>query len=334
MQIPEPDEGLQPLNNLRAPHLAMPGWDHSELFADFQRQFLPPMFGVEFCLAVVGNSAALWLMATRARRRSSQRIWHTGLVFSCNLAASDLMYVLTLPLLMLYYAGGKHWRFSSATCTVERFLFTCNLYSSILFIACISVNRYVGIVHPFFTRSHVRPKHAWAISLLVWVTVVAGSTPVLRFARACPKPNGTTVECVSSCGKADEGPHFAYSVTLAVFGCLLPFLATVASYASIFREVWRNGNITRVEKRKVGLMVGAVLALYAISFVPYHVLRNYHLHLKLIDGNQPQVYKAYQVSKGLVTLNMCLHPLLYMSLFGSIQNLCCGGSEEEEGAVA
>ncbi|XP_035258625.1 P2Y purinoceptor 11 [Anguilla anguilla] len=297
----------------------MPGPNNS--FGEFQQRFLPPLFGLQFCLALAGNGAALWLMVTRERRRN----WHTGLVFSCNLAASDLLYALTLPLLVLYYAGGKQWHFGEAACKAERFLFTCNLYSSLLFVTCISVNRYVGIVHPFFTRSHVRPKHATAVSLLVWAAVAAASSPVLRFAG---EVKNATVECTSTHSHTDDRPHFAYSVCLAVFGCLLPFLATAASYAAIFRVVWRNANITQAEKRKVGLMVGAVLALYAVSFVPYHVLRNYHLYLKLHNKNILAVYKAYQVSKGLVTLNICLHPLLYMALFSSIRTVCCGGAEE------
>uniref|UniRef100_W5MKP2 Peter pan homolog n=1 Tax=Lepisosteus oculatus TaxID=7918 RepID=W5MKP2_LEPOC len=113
---------------------------------NFQIGFLPPVFGIEFCLAFPGNVLALWLLLTRERRN-----WHTGVVFSFNLAVSDLLYVLTLPLLVIYYLGEKEWIFGEATCKIERFLFTCNLYSSIFFITCISVNRYVGIVHPMFT---------------------------------------------------------------------------------------------------------------------------------------------------------------------------------------
>ncbi|KAJ8283547.1 hypothetical protein COCON_G00023970, partial [Conger conger] len=129
--------------------------DPLKSMAEFQEQFLPPMFGVQFCVALVGNAVGLWLMVMRERRRS----WHTGLVFSCNLAASDLLYALTLPLLVAYYSDRKRWRFGPAACKAERFLFTCNLYGSVLFVTGISVNRYVGVVHPFFARSHVRPRH-------------------------------------------------------------------------------------------------------------------------------------------------------------------------------
>ncbi|KAJ8384676.1 hypothetical protein AAFF_G00200080 [Aldrovandia affinis] len=310
---------------------------------EFQVRFLPPVFGVEFCVALLGNVAALWLLATRERSN-----WHTGVVFSCNLALSDLLYSLTLPLLVFYYANDKHWPFGTAACKAERFLFTCNLYGSVFFVACISVTRYVAIVHPFFARSHVRPKLAARVGLLVWVVVAVISAPVLRFAGTC-QGNGTTcgsganasssssssssMECVSYCGRADERSHFAYSVFLAAFGCLLPSLATLASYAALIRVVWRNANITALEKRKVAIMVGVVVALYAVSFVPYHVLRNYYLYLKKKDQgmDHPEVYKAYQVTKGLVTLNMCLHPLLYMALIDSVRTLCCRGGERGGG---
>ncbi|XP_036408180.1 P2Y purinoceptor 11 [Megalops cyprinoides] len=305
--------------------------DHYNSFSEFQIRFLPPVYGLEFCVALLGNALALWLLVTRERRD-----WHTGVVFSCNLAISDLLYVLTLPLLLLYYAGGKDWRFGPSACKLERFLFTCNLYVSIFFIMCISVNRYVAIVHPFFTRSHVRPRHAAAAAVLVWALVAAISSPVLGFAGTCLRNGTNATECVSCCGVGQEEQrrHLAYSLSLAAFGCLLPFLATFASYAAIFRVVLRNRSITPLEKRKVLLMVSSVLVLYTVSFMPYHVLRNLHFYLKMhnLGWSRPGVHRAYQVSKGLVTLNMCIHPLLYMALFDSIRTVCCRGGGEDRDA--
>ncbi len=293
----------------------------------FQVALLPSVYGVEFIVALAGNLFALWLLVVRERRN-----WHTGVVLSCNLAISDLLYVLTLPLLIAYYSQGKHWVFGDAVCKIERFLFTCNLYVSIFFIMAISVNRCVALACPFFTRSHVEPAHAKVASVIIWIVVGVISCPVLKFSSTChiERNNNTKTLCVSFCERVqgDERPHFTYKIALAVFGCLVPFLVTFTSYCVVIRVVWKNVNITALEKRKVALLVTSVLVLYAISFLPYHVFQIYHyLHIK--GSSVCLVYDAYQVTKGLATLNMCIHPILYMAVFDSMRVACCGKSPED-----
>lgn len=287
----------------------------------FQINLLPPLFGIEFFVALVGNVFALCLLVIKERKN-----WHTGVVFSFNLAISDVLYVLTLPLLIAYYANERDWTFGVAACKIERFLFTCNLYGSIFFIMCISVNRWVAIVYPFFTRNHVRPKHAKIAGVLVWVVVIAISSPIAMFADTCPNPaRPGKFFCQAYCNKTDRIviSHFKYKLFLAVMGCILPLLVTFSSYASLIWVIYKNANITSLEKRKVALMVISVLVLYLISFVPYHILQMSFLYIRMHDISNCPIYHLYQVSKGLVTLNMCIHPLLYMAVFDSIRVVCC-----------
>ncbi|MGH0170689.1 UNVERIFIED_CONTAM: hypothetical protein FKN15_059687 [Acipenser sinensis] len=284
----------------------------------FQQNFLPPVFGVEFCVALLGNSLAIWLLLTRERRQ-----WHTGIVFVFNLAVCDLLYVLSLPLLIGYYTNDKNWIFSDALCRIERFLFTCNLYGSIFFITCISLNRYVGIVHPFFMRSYVQPKHAMMVSLAVWFLVIGICSPVFHFSMTEEKGNKT--ECLGSATDGQITEYIPYSLFLASFGCALPFLATFASYFAILVVVWKNDNITNAEKIKIGELIFTVILLYVVSFIPYHVLRNVNLFNRddsCSGAPSLAIYNAYQVSKVLVTFNMCIHPLLYVSVFESMRAIC------------
>ncbi|XP_046690781.1 P2Y purinoceptor 11-like [Silurus meridionalis] len=286
--------------------------------SSFTKELLPPIYGVEMCVALMGNILALYLIVTKERKN-----WHTGVVFSCNLVISDILYALTLPLLIVYYWKGRIWGFGNAMCKIERFLFTCNLYVSIYFIMCISVNRYLAIVHPFFTRNHIRPKHAKIISLLVWILVAGLSSPILYYSGV--KKN----RCSLFADSEHEYKKFAYRVFLAVIACLIPFLATFASYIGVIWVVFKNENITLLEKKKVALMVGLVCALYSISFVPYHVLQIWHFKLKAEKNQNYYVCYGYQVSKALACVNMCLHPILYMAVFDSIMAVCCRRSSDE-----
>ncbi|KAM9844249.1 P2Y purinoceptor 11 isoform 1-T2 [Aulostomus maculatus] len=294
----------------------------------FQVALLPSMYGAEFIVALAGNVFALWLLVVRERRN-----WHTGVVLSCNLAVSDLLYILTLPLLVVYYSLGKHWMFGDVACKAERFLFTCNLYASIFFVMAISVNRCVALARPFFTRNHVRPAHAKAVSVVIWVVIGVISCPVLKFASVCRDRHSNKTVCVSFCHERPEhqSPHFSYVTFLGVFGFLVPFLVTFISYCVVLRVVWKNVSITRLEKRKVALLVVAVLMLYSVSFFPYHVFRSLYLYQRMTQPDRLVcgVYYTYQVSKGLATLNMCVHPVLYLALFDSIRLACCGTSSED-----
>ncbi|XP_026888440.2 P2Y purinoceptor 11 isoform X2 [Electrophorus electricus] len=286
----------------------------------FQKQLLPPIYGIEMCVALAGNIFALWLLVTKERRN-----WHTGVVFSCNLAISDILYSLTLPLLIDYYSNEKRWKFGSPACKIERYLFTCNLYVSMFFIMCISINRYLAIVHPFFTRKSVRPRHAKIASVLVWVTVAVISAPVLWFAGV--RETGVTRKGLKCFTYTNAKPKqkLIFSLFIATIGCLVPFLVTIASYIGVIRVVLKNRNITMLEKRKVALIVALVCILYLISFVPYHILHICNFHMK----RSCFVYKAYQVSRGLASLNMCLHPILYMAVFDSIRTACCRRNSNE-----
>lgn len=295
----------------------------------FQTALLPTVFGLEFPVALVGNLFALWLLVVRERRN-----WHTGVVLSCNLAISDVLYVLTLPLLIAYYARGKYWIFGEAACKIERFLFTLNLYASIFFVMAISVNRCVALVWPFFTRSRVKPVHAKAASVIIWIIVGLISCPVLKFASLCVHDDKTM--CVSVCAhtQGEGNAHFLYKIFLTVFGFLIPFLVTFTSYVVVFRVVCKNVNITPLDKQKVAVMVTSVLVLYAVSFVPYHFFQMYYFYLKNYRGNVTcVVFDIYQVSKGLAALNMCIHPILYTAVFDSIRVACCGKRLEDNKMV-
>ncbi|XP_067829067.1 P2Y purinoceptor 11 [Heptranchias perlo] len=285
-------------------------------FADIQKAFLPPVFGVEFVLAFLGNSLAIWMFLCR------DKPWHTGIVYAFSLAVNDLLYVITLPLLILYYSNGKDWVFGEAICKIERFLFTCNLYGSTFLITCISLNRYLGIVHPMFAHNHLQAKHAWFTSLAVWVLASAITSPAFVFSEVKVLRNRS--ECLGTASDEMLSHYFPYSLFLAALGCAVPFTVTLGSYLSIFRAVHNSQSLKSSEKRRVALLVCVVVVLYAVSFIPYNILRNTNLYRRLhsLDKKPSSIYTAYQVSKGLVTLNMCIHPLLYATLLDNVRGLC------------
>ncbi|KAG8536003.1 hypothetical protein GDO81_027298 [Engystomops pustulosus] len=285
-------------------------------FSHVQVNFLAPVYGVEFFLALLGNGFAIWLLIPRGSKKS-----HAGIIFSLNLAVSDLAYALSLPLLVAYYLMGKNWIFGVALCKIERFLFNCNLYGSIFFITCISANRYVGVVYPFYARGNVESKHAKVASVIVWLIVGTISAPVFKFSTTKDEPPVT--ECIGTALHSMLPSYLPYSLFLAGFGCGLPFLITLFSYVGIARAVWKSHGLESRDKRKVVTMVIVVVALYSISFLPYHILRNINLINRLRPPScewSSSIHSALQVTRGLVALNPCIHPLLYTSVMDNVRS--------------
>lgn len=297
-------------------------------FSHVQINYLAPVYGVEFVLALLGNGFAIWLLVPRGSKKS-----HAGIIFSLNLAVSDLAYALSLPLLVTYYIMEKNWVFGPALCKIERFLFNCNLYGSIFFITCISANRCLGVVYPFYARGKVESKHAKVASVIVWLIVAVIAAPVFKFSTISHE--GSKTECIGTAVDNMLPTYLPYSLFLAGFGCFLPFVITLCSYIGIARAVWKSHGLESREKRKVVTMVCIVLALYSISFLPYHILRNLNLHNRLKPPScawSSYVHSAFQVTRGLVALNPCIHPLLYTSVIDNVRARlgCCQGHEDKK----
>ncbi|XP_059552857.1 P2Y purinoceptor 11-like isoform X2 [Myotis daubentonii] len=319
------------------------------ILSGFQEGFLWPILVTEFLVAVAGNSLALYRFGTQ-----EQRPWHPAVIFSVQLAVSDLFYALTLPPLAAYFYPPKHWRYGEAMCRLERFLFICNTLGSIIFITCISLNRYLGVVHPFFTRSHLRPKHAWAISAAGWVLAALLAAPTLSFSHlTTPQQEGrcsvsrpeACIKCLGTASDNQLKAYTAYSLVLMALGCGLPLLLTLAAYGALGRAVLRSHGMTAAEKMHVVVLVASGVVLYAGSYLPYFVTRVINVSARqrwrarcpsFVDETQAVKaldlgsYVGHQVTRGLVPLAICIHPLLYMAVAPSIGccHQCCLGCKE------
>ncbi|KAM6038300.1 uncharacterized protein VSU04_015746 [Chlamydotis macqueenii] len=287
-------------------------------FSSFQES-LWPVLAAQFPLALAGNGVAVYL-AARERR------WHGGVVYAFHLAVSGTLYSLSLPFLAAYYRPPKDWRYGPLLCKLERFLFSCNLYGGAFFVACIALNRYLGVVHPLWVRGRLRLHHAQALSAGVWLLAAALSAPTFYFSEL--REAGRATECLGSAAPRRLRAFYPYSLLLAALGCALPFLLTACSYAAVARTVFRNPHLSRLEKRKVGALVGAGVALYAFSYLPYHVFRNLNLWRRLLRPEAENcavsraIHGAAQVCKVLVNLNVCLQPLLYAALADRTRSCC------------
>lgn len=91
---------------------------------------------------MVLNIVALYVFCFRTKQKT------TSVIYTINLAVTDLLVNLSLPTrILLYYSGG-----SCLTCSyLHIFSYFVNMYCSILFLTCICVDRYLAIVQVGFS---------------------------------------------------------------------------------------------------------------------------------------------------------------------------------------
>ncbi|XP_012871658.1 PREDICTED: P2Y purinoceptor 1 [Dipodomys ordii] len=276
----------------------------------FQFYYLPAVYIVVAVVGLVGNSVAMWMFVCHLRP------WSGISVYMFNLALADFLYVLTLPALVFYYFNRTDWVFGDALCRLQRFLFHVNLYGSILFLTCISAHRYSGVVHPLRSLGRLQRAGAVRVSALVWLLVAAAIAPILFYSGTGVRPN-KTVACYDTTSDEHLRGYFLYSLCTTVAMFCVPLVLILACYGRIVRALVRNDLDHSPLRRKSIYLVIIVLAVFAVSYIPFHVMKTMNLRARL-DFQTPEmcafndrVYATYQVTRGLASLNSCVDPILY-----------------------
>ncbi|KAL6096538.1 f2rl2 [Pungitius sinensis] len=251
---------------------------------------------------IPANVALLCSLASKVRRASSAILY-------CSLAASDLLLLLSLFLKAHYHFHGNHWGLGEAACRVVTACFYGNLYCSAQTLACIAVNRYLAVVHPFTYKG--LPKRAFAawVSVAVWGAFGAAAVPVLLVQQSYRLPEVGRVTChdVLPLRQRSHGFLLYYNLFLAAVGLLAPLLVTAACYARIVCELKRSHHDWSVYVRASSL----VFLIFALCFAPAGVLHLLH-HLQLSVHGTEGLYVHFNVAACLCCLHACLDPLLFV----------------------
>ncbi|XP_074504077.1 cysteinyl leukotriene receptor 1 [Sebastes fasciatus] len=284
---------------------------YNQSIDDFRNKVYSTSYSLITVLGLVGNGFAL-VVLIRAYRQSSP--FH---VYMLNLAVSDLLCVMTLPLRVLYYVTGE-WNLGDFVCRISSYALYVNLYCSIYFMAAMSVTRFLAIVFPVQNLRLVTENRARLVCVGVWVFICLSSSPFLMTGeKRDPITNKTT--CFEPPAQGTDMKKLIWLNYLSlVVGFALPFLVILICYAGIVRALLSRTNAAR-RQRDTGTrairMIVIVLLTFLICFMPYHVQRTIHLSFLSQPGRScPEklaMQKSVVVTLCLAAANSCFDPLLY-----------------------
>ncbi|XP_006130926.1 P2Y purinoceptor 2 [Pelodiscus sinensis] len=276
---------------------------------EFKYILLPVSYGIVCVVGLCLNLLALYVFLFRIK------IWNASTTYMFNLAVSDTLYVISLPLLVYYYAKGDNWPFSVALCKIVRFLFYTNLYCSILFLLCISIHRFLGICFPLKSLQWGRVRYARRVSGVVWLVIITCQSPVLFFVTTSVRCE--TITCHDTSSKELFGQFIIYSSVMLVLLFCIPFLTIIVCYCLMTRKLLQptqgTSRMSNSKKKSVKMII-IVLVVFIICFLPFHITRTLYYSFRSWDlscETLNAINLAYKMTRPLASTNSCLDPILY-----------------------
>ncbi|NWR00340.1 SUCR1 protein, partial [Paradoxornis webbianus] len=274
-----------------------------------EKYYLSTMYSLEFILGAVGNTIVVFGYIFCLKK------WKSGNIYLFNLSISDLLFLCTLPILVNSYSQDQ-WSNEGILCYSNRFLLHANLYSSILFLTAVSVDRYLLIKHPF--RDHVLQQRRTAVMVCaaVWIGVILELLPLVHFLEPLTPPDDYS--CLDYASSGDPVTNLIYSVFLTVFGFLIPLLTMCCFYVKMVRFLKNRSEQSSSAltlERPLALVILTVVV-FSLLFTPYHVMRNVRIAsripaLSVSECTQGIITTIYIITRPFAFLNSAINPVFY-----------------------
>ncbi|XP_053563995.1 lysophosphatidic acid receptor 6 [Bombina bombina] len=278
------------------------------------------IFSMVFVLGLLSNCVALYIFGCTLKVRNETT------TYMMNLAISDLLFVFTLPFRIFYFVA-RHWPFGDILCKISVTLFYTNMYGSILFLTCISVDRFLAIVHPFKSKTIRTKRNAKIACVAVWLTVIAGSAPASFFRSTNTNKNNSTETCFENFSNQTWKTYLSKIVIfIEIVGFFFPLLVNVICSTMVLKTLKKPVTLSRskLNKKKVLKMIFCHLAIFCFCFIPYNInLVLYSLMRTQAFSNcsvQAAVRTMYPITLCIAVSNCCFDPIIYYFTSETIQN--------------
>ncbi|XP_074928269.1 G-protein coupled receptor 15 [Chelonoidis abingdonii] len=279
--------------------------------------FLPILYATVFLVGIVGNSI---LMGALVFKVGVRRLID---IFILNLAASDFVFLLTLPLWIHKEIWQGVWRSGSFLCKGSSYIISVNMYCSIFLLTCMSADRYLAIMYPSVARKIRTRFYTNGLCICVWLLSCLLGLPTL-LSRELRQYNGQAY-----CTDVELTPaKRIVSLVTLILAFFFPLLSILTFYCSITKKLcmhYQKSGKHDKKLRKSIKIVFIVVAAFVFSWIPYNVFKL----LAIISGVQdlkPPFCLPYvlaqtgmEVSSPFAFANSCANPLIYYCFDGYIR---------------
>ncbi|XP_007256126.2 prostaglandin D2 receptor 2 [Astyanax mexicanus] len=294
------------------------------------------VLGLVSCLGILENALVLWVLGFRLRRKTVAAVW------VINLALSDFLATLTLPLFTYYFSVGHSWELGQALCSAEASIFFLNMYVSAFLLAAISLDRCLLVVKPVWSQNQRTVEAAWKVCLLGWLWAGFNTVPYFLFRNVTVKRDKRKL-CYHNFALYSSPATLEFdcklrqaatAVSKALLAFLVPLVVIAVSYGYFFQQL--RARRQRRESRQLNIMaysktdrssagaerlskgftkmVASVIATFALCWAPYHFFCLLEVAAQYFPSESYLVKLVEQglpLSSVFAFLNPVLNPIIY-----------------------
>ncbi|XP_007885806.1 G-protein coupled receptor 35 [Callorhinchus milii] len=269
-----------------------------------------------FIFGLLFNMIALWVICCKLQK------WTETTIYMTNLAVSDSLLLISLPFKM--HSIRCPQAFDLKTCSFLTALYTINTYVSIYIVACISLDRYIAISHPFRATTLRSTMKAVIICGTIWILVVLCCG--LTFALEDSVDNNGTLNNPKCFRRSDDVHEEIYVfVFIETIGFIIPLtIVTFCSFRIIrtLQQRKRWNPRTAVTERTIRV-VTANLITFIICFTPVHV----GMFVKFMKGTtNMNINLLFQFCVCIAATNCCFDGMFYYFATAEIRELYNNGN--------
>ncbi|KAM9704429.1 C-C chemokine receptor type 8-like [Menidia menidia] len=288
------------INNSSAP-LSPPSWD-------FRGPISAGILSLCFLLGVPGNIAVIIL------KPNWEHLCSLSQSLMLNLAISDLLCLLTLPLWIYYLLSD--WIFGLVACRLLAcFEYVC-IYSSTLTVTVLSVHRYLLVVHQQRWLNKIGTRKLLA---LIWLVALVLSTPASVVRQLTRDHDRKRTRC-STRNVSDSQKLPVMLMEILVLSICL-FVVAFA-YFRVFKKVNEASFFNHAQTTRLVISITVTLFVLWIPFYSINVLG-----VAAISLQNERLWKSSVDIKDVVIaltfVNSCLNPLLYAFTSNYLYTVCC-----------
>ncbi|XP_060100537.1 P2Y purinoceptor 1-like [Heteronotia binoei] len=252
----------------------------------------------------------------------TMKSWTSSTVFLFNLALCDFTWVLLIPLSVYYHLHKQQIHFNPIFCQFKKIFFDINIYGSIYFLTLISFDRYIGAVHPIRSLKWWDKEKAVFCTIAIWIFIFIESIPDFYYFFVVHKQKdiATGLENTGEPVYFGEPLYFIvpFSISRVLFGFLIPIVVIFTCYVLTLKALWqmKSRQQRRLRTVKPLMLVLAAMIVFAVAFIPYHVMMMavliYRLNYQLNPDNISLLVKVYEFTEIICGISSCLDPVIFM----------------------